>query len=517
MPRSRVLMVPSVLVALALIVPLAGAQEAEEEKPAPAAPETPPVITQHEIRVGGQALRYAATAGYMPLKDEEGELKANVFFIAYTKADGGDVSQRPITFAFNGGPGSSSVWLHLGAIGPKRVVMTDEGEAPPPPYELTDNESTWLEFTDLVFIDPVMTGYSRPASGEEKSQFHGVDEDVESVGEFIRLYTTRSERWSSPKFLAGESYGTTRAAGLSRYLQRRHGMYMNGLVLISAALDFQTLDFTPNNDLPYILILPTYTATAWYHQQLGDDLQARELEAVLADVRAFALEEYALALMKGADLSTEERQQIVGQLSRYTGLPEEYVEDANLRVDLGRFVKELMRDEGRTAGRLDSRFKGMDRDNAGESFEYDPSYAAIQGPFTATLNEYLREQLGYENDIAYEILSGRVRPWNWGSARDGFVSVTEDLRQAMTQNPALHVLVANGYYDMATPFFATEYVFTHLGGDPSLLDRVEMTYYPAGHMMYIQKQSLEQLTRDVQGFMTRVLSDDAAAVTQADR
>jgi len=478
----------------------ADAQQADAPESSVAVP--PPTVTRHEIRVDGRALRYTATAGYMPIASESGELQAKMFFIAYTLDGVSDVARRPLTFAFNGGPGSSSVWLHLGAIGPKRVLMTDEGEALPPPYRLVDNEGTWLPFTDVVFIDPVLTGYSRPAAGVEKSEFHGLEEDVESVGEFIRLWTTQNERWSSPKFLAGESYGTTRAAGLSNYLQDRHGMYLNGIVLISTALDFGTLRFAPNNDLAFVLILPSYTATAWYHGRLEPELQNGDLEGLLAEVREFALTEYAVALMKGAGLPATQRRDVVRKLARYTGIPAEFIEDANLRVGLRRFAKELLRDEGWTVGRLDSRFKGMDRDDAGESYEYDPSYAAIQGPYTAMLNAYVREQLGYETDLPYEILTGRVRPWNWGSASEGYPSVIEDLRQAMSQNPSLRVLVANGYYDMATPFLASEYVFAHLGGDESLQERIEHTYYPAGHMMYIQRASLRRLTRNVERFIS---------------
>ncbi len=476
----------------------------ENEVAPQAPPEVPPVVTQHQIRAGGSTIRYTATAGYMPMKDEDGELKANIFFIAYTRDDVGDVADRPLTFSFNGGPGSSSVWLHLGAIGPRRVLMTDNGDPLPPPYELVDNQQTWLAFSDLVFIDPVLTGYSRPAPGEDKEQFHGVEEDVESVADFIRLYTTKYERWSSPKFLAGESYGTTRAAGLSGHLQERHGMYLNGIVLVSSVLNFQTLRFAVGNDLPYVLFVPTYTATAWYHGQLADDLQA-DLERTLAEAREFALGDYSLALMKGADLSRAERHDIARRLARYTGLTPEYVERSDLRINIRRFVKELLRDEGRTVGRLDSRFKGMDRDDVGENYEFDPSYAAIRGTYTATLNAYVREELEYESDLPYEILSGRVRPWNWGSAGRGYVNVAETLRKAMSQNENLHVLVASGYYDLATPFFATEYTFSHLGGDPSLLTRVTQTYYESGHMMYIHRPSLEKLTAAVREFMHRAL------------
>src|SRR5215470_15841895 len=319
-----------------------------EEKPAK---EEKPSVTHHEIRAGGVLIRYTATAGYMPMKDEAGKLKANIFYMAYTR-DGVAPGRRPITFTFNGGPGSSSVWLHLGAIGPRRVVMGDNGEPLPPPYRLVDNEYSWLAFTDLVFIDPVTTGYSRPAPGEKPEQFHGVQEDIESVGEFIRLYTTRYARWASPKFLAGESYGTTRAAGLSGYLQDRFGMYLNGIVLISSILNFQTADFNVGNDLPYVLFLPSYTTTAWYHKKLVPELQA-DFHKAVEESEKFALNDYTLALMQGARLPDAERQKTVAKLARYTGLSPKFIELNDLRVALPRFTKELLREERRTIGRLD--------------------------------------------------------------------------------------------------------------------------------------------------------------------
>ena len=502
-----------ILASLCLIVvwstPVSTAWTQESEtRPDVSSPEVAPVVTQHQIRVGGEVIRYSATTGYMPLMTEEGELKANIFFIAYNRSDVADNSNRPLTFSFNGGPGSSSVWLHLGALGPRRVLMTTEGEALPPPYRLVDNEGTWLEFSDLVFIDPVETGYSRPAAGEDKWQFLGLEEDVQAVAEFIRLYTTRYERWSSPKFLAGESYGTTRASGLSGYLQQRHGMYLNGIVLVSAVLNFQTLRFHPGNDIPYSLFLPTYTATAWYHQKLPADLQAGSLEEAVEAARSFASNEYTVALTKGADLSSAERQQVVRQLARFTGLSEGFVAEANLRISQPQFVNELVRDQGLRTGRLDSRFTGPRPGEGGEGFAFDPSYSAIQGAYTAMLNAYVREDLGYESDVPYEILAGsRVRPWNYGSAGNGYPYVADDLRQAMEQNPALRVLVANGYYDLATPFFATEYTFAHLGGDPRLRDRVKMTYYPSGHMMYIQEASLLELQKNVRDFVRRSLGE----------
>ncbi len=466
---------------------------ATEEKPPK---EEKPSVTRHEIRVDGKPLRYTATAGYMPMKDESGKLKANIFYVAYTR-DGGS-SRRPITFTFNGGPGSSSVWLHLGAVGPKRVLMTDEGMPLPPPYRLVDNDYTWLAFTDLVFIDPVTTGYSRPAPGEKPDQFHGLEEDLESVGEFIRIYTTRNARWGSPKFLAGESYGTTRAAGLSGHLQDRYGMYLNGIVLISSVLNFETIDFNVGNDLPFALYLPSYTATAWYHKKLASDLQA-DFAAAIRESEQFASNEYTLALMKGSKLSEAERKSVVGKLARLTGLSPAVIEENDLRITLGRFDAELLRSERRRVGRLDSRFAGIER-GAGAGIGADPSYSAIYGPYSGTLNDYVRTQLKYESDLPYEILTGRVRPWHYGTAQNRYVNVGETLRNAISQNANLKVLVAAGYYDCATPFYAAEYTFSHLGLDPALAKNIRLEHYDSGHMVYIHKPSLEKLTRDVAAF-----------------
>jgi len=472
------------------------------------------VETHHMIRINGQDIPYTVTVGTLILKEEtekggdkasefEGEKpKASVFFVAYTRDDHPDKSRRPVTFSFNGGPGSSSVWLHMGVLGPRRVLMGDSGKLAPPPQRLGDNEFTLLESTDLVFIDPVSTGFSRPVAGETAKQFHGLKKDIESVGDFIRLYTTRYQRWASPKFLAGESYGTTRAAGLSGYLQDRHGLYLNGLMLISAILDFGTADFNPGHDLPYILFLPTYAATAWYHQRLDADLQ-KDLIATLDAVEEFALGDYTLALMKGSALSATERASIAVRLARFTGLTEEYIRRTDLRINIFRFTKELQREQGKTVGRLDSRFTGIDRDTAGEFFEFDPSMAAIMGPYTAVFNQYVRGELKYESDLPYEILTDKVSPWSYAQHENMYVNVAETLRKAICSNPDLHVFVANGYYDLATPYCATEYTFNHLGLDDSLQGNISMGYYEAGHMMYLHLPSLERLTGDLKDFIQR--------------
>lgn len=476
----------------------------KDKKADAAAEEKKPSVTHHEIRVNGAPLKYTATAGYLPMKDEEGKLKANVFYVSYTKDGAG--ARRPITYTFNGGPGSSSVWLHMGAVGPKRVVMADDGQPLPPPYKLVDNEATWLAFTDIVFIDPVTTGFSRPAAGEKPEQFHGVEEDVQWVGDFIRLWTTRNSRWSSPKFLAGESYGTTRAAGLSGYLQERHGMYLNGIVLISSILNFQTAYFNVGNDLPYVTFLPTYTATAWFYKKLPADLQSSFSKAI-DESRQFASTEYTLALAKGAKLSDAEGKSIAAKLARLTGLSAAFIEANDLRVTLPRFSKELLRAEHRTVGRLDSRFQGIDRDSGGETGEYDPSMAAIRGPYGAVINDYVRTELQYENDLPYELLTSRVRPWRYGNAENRYLNVAETLRNAMSQNQSLKVFVGAGYYDFATPFFAAEYTMDHLQLDPALRKNVTLEHYEAGHMMYIHKPSLLKLTADVSAFYQRAVPE----------
>lgn len=471
-------------------------------------PEDKIAQTQHALTLPSGVIPYTATTGTIVLKEEEEEegkaegekAKAEIFFIAYTRNDGEDVGERPLTFSFNGGPGSSSVWLHLGALGPRRVLTDDIGNLLPPPHRLVDNEYSLLEHSDLVFIDPVSTGYSRVAPGEESDLFHNFKKDIESVGDFIRLYTSRYGRWLSPKFLIGESYGTTRAGGLSGYLQERHGMYLNGIMLISAVLNFQTLRFMPGNDLPYALFLPTYAATAWYHRRLDDALQA-DLHQTLAEVKEFAMGEYMLALMQGDSLPGKRREEIATKLARYTGLTPDYVERTNLRINIYRFCKELLRQERRTVGRLDSRFTGIDRDAAGERVEYDPSYASIQGPYTAAFNDYVRGDLAFESDLPYEILTERVHPWRFAEHENKFVNVADTLRKAISLNPYLKVMVANGYYDLATPYLATEYTVDHLHLDPDLRDNLTMHYYEAGHMMYVHRPSLVQLRDDLAAFI----------------
>jgi len=474
------------------------------DKPAEEAP-APPVTTRHEITIGGKALKYSVTAGLMPLKNEADETEANIFFMAYVADRSGGPEKRPLMFSFNGGPGSSSVWLHLGALGPKRVKMLDDGGMPAPPYQLVDNEHTWLEHTDLVFIDPVGTGYSRPTKPEQGKKFWGLQGDLDSVGEFVRLYLTRYERWTSPLFLVGESYGTTRAAGLSGLLVERSGIAFNGIVLVSSILNFQTARFTKGNDTPYPLFLPTYTATAWYHKRLPTDLQ-QDLKRTLSEVEKWAATDYTQALAKGDRLTKDERAAVLDRLARYTGLDKTYLDNVNLRIEIHRFCKELLREQKRTVGRLDSRFKGIDEAVADETPDYDPSMAAIRPPYTATFNDYVRRSLGYKSDLHYYILGGGIgQAWDWGPSGGGSADTSESLRSAFSRNPDMKVYVASGYYDLATPYFATEYTLSHMGLDPTQRARVSTGYYEAGHMMYIHTGELARLKKDVSAFLQSAL------------
>ncbi|MDG2381508.1 MAG: peptidase S10 [Pirellulaceae bacterium] len=477
-----------------------GQQEAKSSSNKPPAKEAPKEklkTTEHTVKIAGKEIKYTATAGQLVMKSDDGKAKANVFFVAYTRNGTSNLAERPISFCFNGGPGSSSVWLHMGMLGPRTVKFPADATPLKPPYRAEDNPYSLLDATDLVFIDPVSTGYSRPANDEKKNQFHGFHEDLRSVGQFIHDYTTRFQRWSSPKYLIGESYGGLRAAGLAGQLRDRYNMELNGVVLISAVVDFSTLRFSTNNDLPYILFLPSYTATAWYHKALPADLQKLSLDELLKQSEAFAIGPYASGLLQGDAVAEAERNSLIEQFSRLSGLSSEYVERSNLRVSMSRFGKELLRDRGLTIGRFDSRYTGIDRDDAGERYEYDASGAAFFGPFTAVMNDYLRSELEYEDDRVYEILTGNVFPWSYNSFENRYVDASEMLRQAMIANPHLKLFAACGYYDLATPFFAMDYTINHLGLSPVRTGNITQTYYPAGHMMYVHEPSMKQLRADL--------------------
>jgi|JI6StandDraft_1071083.scaffolds.fasta_scaffold03093_2 carboxypeptidase C (cathepsin A) len=455
--------------------------------------------TEHSLTLAGQKIDYTATAGTLALKDAEGKTTADIFFVAYTKKGVTDAATRPLTFSFNGGPGSSSVWMHMGLLGPKRVKLRDDGFAVPPPYQLVENEYSLLDETDLVFIDPVGTGYSRAAKPEDAKNFHGVNEDAKSIGEFIRLYVSKNSRWPSPKFLIGESYGTTRAAALSGELIRAHRMNLNGIMLVSTVLNFQTVWGGAGNDLPHLLYLPSYAATAWYHKKLAADLLKKPLAEVLAEAEAFAAGDYNRALLLGAGLPAAERAKIVKQMARLTGLSEAFVDASNLRVPLQRFNAELLRDKRLVTGRFDSRYTNFVRDPLSEGAESDPSADAVFSAFTSTFNHYIRNDLKFEEDKAYNILGG-VGKWNW-DAENEFADVSEILAESMTANPFLKVHVSNGYYDMATPYFASRYTFNHLRVHADLLKNITQDDYTSGHMMYLNLPDLKKQKADLAKFI----------------
>ena len=463
--------------------------------------EVPPVITHHTINVGGKSLAYTATAGRLPLKRGDGKIEAEMFFVAYT-LDGQDAAKRPLTFAFNGGPGSASIWLHMGALGPKRVVMQANGFMPAAPYRVEDNPDTPLDRTDIVMVDAMATGYSRAANSELTKKFLGVKGDVQAFGEFIRLYLSRYERWSSPLFLFGESYGTTRAAGISGYLAD-HGISFNGITLLSMALDFQTLEWNNSNDLPYYFLVPTFTAIAGYHHKLPADLSA-DMAKTRDEVVRWSLNDYALALGKGDALSADEHRKIVEQLARYTGLHPDVIEAHNLRIDVPTFMRELLLDQKLVVGRLDGRFSSA---NPGERF-YDPTSGAMLPPYTSAFNNYLRTELNYKIDMPYRVFAydqPEFEKWDWGNASQGFPSTSPGLRSAIVKNPYMKVLVMEGYYDLATPFTAANWTMDHLDLDAKTRQNISYATYGAGHMVYVDRAEHDKMKKDLVEFMDKCL------------
>lgn len=476
-------------------------EKADSQKRAESNPEPPPVKTTHEIQINGKTLKYTAETGMMPIRDAEGATEANVFFISYTVEPPAG-QKRPLMFSFNGGPGSASVWLHLGALGPKRVVLPDDAKFAKPPFSLVDNKDTWLQFTDLVFIDPVGTGFSRAVRPELNKKFHSMRGDIDSVAEFIRMYLTRNDRWGASLYLVGESYGTLRAAGLSDRLVDQ-GIALNGIILVSTVLNYQTSRFSTGNDLPYIVFLPTYAATAWYHKKLPESLQSRPLRDFLDEVERWAVSDYARALDRGDRLEPDARRNIAEQLAAYTGLTPEYVDNSNLRIEIQRFCKELLRDRKRTVGRLDTRYTGIDETAVEARPEVDPSMSAIRAPYTATFADYVRKSLKYETDRPYFILGEGVGNWDYGLSGGGFPDTSAAMRDAIAKNPFMNVFVASGYYDLATPYFAAEYSLSHMGLDPEQRALFSGAMYEAGHMMYVHSPSLEKLTKDASAFIDK--------------
>ena len=486
-----------------------GAAPAKEATP-PIPPAPKPAVTHHRITLAGKTIPYAATASTIDIKDPKGETIARMFSVAYT-AEGPEARRRPVTFAFNGGPGSSTIWLHMGSFGPMRVETSDAEPTPPAPYRVVDNAESLLDRTDLVFVDAVGTGFSRIVGKGEPKNFYGTDADVAAFSQFIERWLGANNRWNSPKFLLGESYGTTRAAALLAYIERR-GVAFNGTILVSSYLnawdDFNGPAFS--SDRGYELYLPTMAATAWYHKKL--DPMPADLPAFLAEVRAFALGEYAQALDRGDRLDATARDAIAAKLHRYTSLPESVIVNGNLRIDPGRFQKELLRGERRTVARLDARFEGIDRDAAGEYPDYDAANTAFGSAFTGAFNSYVRETLEYSTDDLYKPTNYEEvdRDWDNRHRFDGGQSpmpdVAEDLRAVMSVNPHLRIFSANGYFDFACPFFETEYTLSHMGLDPKLEKNIAFGYYPSGHMIYLHDGSRKRMRDDLAKFYDETLA-----------
>jgi carboxypeptidase C (cathepsin A) len=491
--------------ASACVLATTAAAVADDKPPTPQLPSEKPVVSHHHARINGSDVAYTATAGLLVIKGDDGKPVTSMSYVEYTRDGAGDRTHRPLSFVYNGGPGSSTVWLHMGAFGPKVVYTQNAATTPPPPYRLLDNNDSLLDASDLVFVDAPGTGYGRVY---DKKAVFGIDEDTKTFASFVQRFITMSDRWNSPKFLIGESYGTTRSANLANVLAQK-GIDTNGVVLISSALDYKTLIPAPDNDLPYELYLPSMAAVAAYHHALPQ--QPADLTAFLAEVRRFAGTDYAVALMQGDRLDAATRARIVAQLHRYTGLSEHYIDLANIRVTPDHFEKELLRDQRRTIGRLDSRFTGIDRDATTGSPDYDPADAALSPVYTALFNQYSRDQLDWRlSGEQYRITDyDEVFPnWDFRRTTGGFTgkvlapAVVEDLRQALTQNPALRVFSANGLYDLATPFYNTEYTLAHMGLDPSLQSHVQFAYYPSGHMIYADPASHARLSGDIRHFIT---------------
>ena len=495
---------------LALLLPcLAFADDAPEKKeekkePAEKTKTEKPKERAGTVTLGGAEVKYVAQTGTIPVLKDDGGVKADVFYVYYaaTDTDGKRLAAqagntRPITFCFNGGPGASAVWLHLGGLGPRRLDLPPDGLTPSTVSRVVDNPNSILDATDLVFVDPVSTGLSRAAKGEKPEQFFGLDEDIAAVGEFVRLFTTREQRWASPKYLLGESYGVMRVSGLASYLQQKHGLYTEGLVLMSGLINFGTLSAGPGHDLPYILYLPALTATAHYHKKLPADLMG-DVDKAVAEARAFAQGEYGVALLKGADLKPQERRRVAEKIARFTGLTADLVEEQNLRIEPSFFRKALLRKEGQIIGRFDARVLGEDGDPSDWQPGYDPSFSNIVGGFASAVNAYIRGELGYESDHPYHVLNGL--PWKWPGFEGRYVSTEERLANAMKTNPKMRVLVLTGRRDLAVPEDSMRYSLSHLTLPASVRKNIATEHYDSGHMMYLLRADAEKLRADLLRF-----------------
>lgn len=475
----------------------------EEKKDEKKAEDDKPVVTQGRVTIGGKEIAYEAKAGTLPILKPDGKPSAQVFYTAYTMKGVQEMAQRPVTFCFNGGPGSSSVWLHLGAFGPKRVDLPADGLTPPkPPGSLVDNEFSLLDVTDLVFIDPVNTGFSRAEDPKKVDEFLGVQEDIQSVGEFIRLWVTREQRWRSPKFIAGESYGGIRGGGLAQHLQQRHRMYLNGIIIVSGLLDYATLLPGPLNDTPYITLLPALTATAHYHKKLPPDLQA-DFKKAVAEAREFAFGDYAGALLKGADLSKTAREGIVRQLARLTGLPNKLIEEQELRIDSGVFREMLLRKEKLVLGAYDARVTGRDGDESENYPQIEPFMRVVGSIAAASMNAYLRETLKYEKDLPYEVLAPQPN-WNHGKG-NSYTSVSGQLAEAIKQNPHLKVLAMVGWRDLVTPPDNMLLSVRQMRLPEELRGNIEFAEYESGHMMYTNRPDMAKMHSDIASFVAKAL------------
>ena len=484
----------------------------KKKKPKPKSKATPTLkdtktSKQFSGRFGSEDVDYTATAATQVF-ESHGE-KVSYFYISYTKDDA-DPATRPILFCFNGGPGSSTVWLNLGLFGPKRMEFDEDGFKEGMQGRLVDNEQSILDVADVVCIDAMGTGLSRTEDKDKEKEFHHWKKDIAAFSEFIVHYLNRNGRWSSPKYLAGESYGTLRGAGIARELFADHNVEFNGIIFISMILNYQTsaIDSSnmlvhPGNDLPFALYLPTYAATAWYHGQVADEYQQMTLREFLDEVEEFALGEYWSALAQGDLIDDESRKAVGEKLAAYTGLDAKFIDHYDLRIHIMRFCKELLRDQHRTVGRIDSRYKGIDRVKAGNVLEADPSIDSTGGVAASALNTYLRDEIGLDTEEVYNIMGMEVwKNWDYEDFKGRYVDTSEAMREVMSRSPGTKVFVANGYYDLATPHFATEYTFSHMGLDPEIRKNVQMTYYEAGHMMYVHKPSLNQLAADLREFVT---------------